>query len=408
VQAVTGVGDDGTELDHAPCFNGLVGESNSTWYVFTAATNGSLSFTLTPNSATDDLDFVLFRLPFGPGNCKSKIIERCMAAGDFDPNSPCMGPTGLNDTTLSISKGPGCLDPNENNFLQTLQVTAGATYALAVNNFTTGGNGFQIDWGGTMQFAGPKVGFTTDKPDTICTGQLITFTDTSSAGTTSIDRWLWTFGDGASIDSSTTKGPHVIQYKTPGVKTVALTIHTASGCEVSQTRRVFVEQCCSAFHASVKVGPDCLPDTTCGMATVTAINEIAPLQIKWSNGKTDSIITHLDNGSYSVTVQDGQGCRDSVQFKVDYQRITFAVPNAFTPNSDGLNDQFYPVVSLVKVLEFTVWDRWGKVVHSDPTVHWDGMVNGKEAPSDTYGYHIVVQFPDGRKSEKNGSVTLLR
>jgi gliding motility-associated-like protein len=407
VQAVSGAGSDPTELDHAPCFNGLVGETNTTWYVFTASQSGTLTFTLTPNNLGDDLDFVLFQLPFGPGNCAGKIVKRCMAAGDFDPNSPCMGPTGLDTISTFISRAPGCLDPNETNFLQALQMNAGETYALAVNNFTSSGNGFQVDFGGTAQFRGPVVGFESTPPDSMCTGQQVVFTDTSSTSNGSINQWHWSFGDGSTLDSISTKGPHTLQYKTAGLKTVAMTIHTTTGCEVSATHKILVKNCC-ALQASVKVGPDCLPDTTCGMASVTVKNGIGPYQYNWSNGHTDSTATHLDNGDYSVTVTDALGCKDTVHFKVNYQRIYFHMPNVFTPNGDNLNDQFYPVVSLVKVVEFQVWDRWGKVVHSDPNVHWDGTIDGKQAPSDVYAYHVVVQFPDGHQEMQKGDVTLLR
>ena len=93
VPAVAGPGSDPFELDEASCFGSPFNiESSSTWYVFTAANNGTLEFRLVPNNLDDDLDFVVYRLPNGVGDCTDKIVERCMAAGDLVSTSPCMGP----------------------------------------------------------------------------------------------------------------------------------------------------------------------------------------------------------------------------------------------------------------------------------------------------------------------------
>ena len=71
-------------------------EENATWIYFKIQTGGQLSFTISPDSTGDDLDFVLFQLP-ADGNCDQKKFVRCMAAGDSPKarKSPCMGDTGL-------------------------------------------------------------------------------------------------------------------------------------------------------------------------------------------------------------------------------------------------------------------------------------------------------------------------
>ncbi|MCY7328552.1 MAG: hypothetical protein LH618_08395, partial [Saprospiraceae bacterium] len=75
VQKVTGAGQNISELTDATCFsNGAPGnyETNSTWFVWTCSQTGTLEFTLTPLNVADDLDFVLYRLPNGIGNCQGK------------------------------------------------------------------------------------------------------------------------------------------------------------------------------------------------------------------------------------------------------------------------------------------------------------------------------------------------
>ncbi|MFN0033898.1 MAG: hypothetical protein ACKVUS_02455, partial [Saprospiraceae bacterium] len=151
VSEVFGYGNDPFEMDAAPCLQGFAGESSSAWYVFTAANNGKLEFTITPNDPNDDIDFVLYRLPNGPGDCTGKISERCMAAGDLPPTSPCMGPTGLNSSATDVNQPPGCA-VGQDNFLRFLTLVPGRTYALVINNYTAIGNGYTLEWGGTALF----------------------------------------------------------------------------------------------------------------------------------------------------------------------------------------------------------------------------------------------------------------
>ena len=133
-------------------------ETSSVWYKWTAKTTGSLTFTLTPNNddPEEDLDFAIYRLPNGLNDCQNKELLMCMASGanaEGSPvsDAPCMGPTGLNSTDSDSFEFAGC-DPGDNNFLRALEMTAGESYALVVNNFSETGFGFSIEFGGTGEF----------------------------------------------------------------------------------------------------------------------------------------------------------------------------------------------------------------------------------------------------------------
>ena len=82
------------------------------------------------------------------GGCADKTTLRCMAAGDFVPSSPCMGPTGLLPGQTDLSASAGCL-PGADNFLAPLETQTGETYALAINNFTSSMDSFSIEFCGT-------------------------------------------------------------------------------------------------------------------------------------------------------------------------------------------------------------------------------------------------------------------
>ena len=315
VQAVAGPGMDPNELNDAPCFGGAIGaELNSTWYAFTAANNGTLEFKLTPNNAGDDLDFIVYRLPNGMGDCTDKIIERCMAAGDFTANSPCMGATGLNAASTAVEHGPGCLVPDDNNFLRYMDVQAGNTYALVVNNFTSSGNGFQVEWGGTVEFVGPVAAIETNQPDdVICLGDTIRFTDATTVNQGILTDWGWTFGEGASQNIAVTQGPHDIVYQTLGQKIITLNVKSSLGCDVNDLRLISVEDCC-LFMVSVNVISPC--QSTTASAGLQVEGAELPLTYQWSNGQQDSVATGLTAGDYSVTVSDANGCQEIATFSV--------------------------------------------------------------------------------------------
>lgn len=316
VQAVTGPGSNDTEMDDANCFNDGIPlsavEQNSTWYVFTAANNGTLEFTLTPNNPDDDLDFVLYRLPNGPGNCSGKQVLRCMASGDDATFGHfCVGPTGLNAASTDISEPPGC-PPGSDRFLSSVNMTAGTTYALVVNNFSSSGNGFQMVWGGTGEFRGPKAGIKTNDPDNkICLGQSLIFSDSSTSNGNAITSYNWNFGVGANVATATGIGPHTITYQTPGTKIVSLKIKTPNGCEVNTTRQIDVTNCCT-------LTPQVTLDTlNCSArAAVRVPVATGTVTIKWSNGQTGETTIFDTAGNHSVTVEDAAGCVGTVSFVV--------------------------------------------------------------------------------------------
>ncbi len=319
ISSVFNAGLDPTELNDAACFQGLGGESSSAWFVFTAANAGTLEFTITPNDPADDLDFVLYRLPNGQGDCTGKVSERCMAAGDFLPTSPCMGPTGLNATATDLNQPPGCA-PGQDNFLRFLTMVPGTTYALVVNNFTTLGNGFTIEWGGSAIFQGEtNANFATNAPDQrICLGETLTVSDSSSTGSGTITDWLWNFGAGALPDTISGVGPHNVQYQTPGPKSIVLTVITDEGCAGLDTAFLLVEVCC-VIETEVTVTPGCPLDYTATRATssVEGLNGIDPLIINWSNGQMGDSISIDSSGTYTVYVEDALGCVDSMTFVVN-------------------------------------------------------------------------------------------
>jgi hypothetical protein len=136
-QPVAGEGADTIEAATVMCFMNAAGggraERNSTWLRFRIDTSGTLLLTLTPAVATDDVDFVLYRLP--GGDCREKKIVRCMAA--YAATGPCAGATGLAAGENDVLEDQGCDDAGDNAWLAPLRAKAGEHYALLISNMTS-------------------------------------------------------------------------------------------------------------------------------------------------------------------------------------------------------------------------------------------------------------------------------
>ncbi|MFT4061594.1 MAG: gliding motility-associated C-terminal domain-containing protein [Edaphocola sp.] len=115
----------------------------------------------------------------------------------------------------------------------------------------------------------------------------------------------------------------------------------------------------------------------------------------------------------TLTVYNQYGCFDTAMILVPTKPCCEVfVPNAFSPNGDGLNDYFKPSLQSGQVLlTMRVFDRWGKEVYNNTNVKqgWDGLYpNGAEATSDTYMYYIEYTCADGKLYSKKEAVNLVR
>lgn len=118
-------------------------------------------------------------------------------------------------------------------------------------------------------------------------------------------------------------------------------------------------------------------------------------------------------GTYPVAmvVKNTWGCADTiVKAVVIAEDFSLFVPNAFTPNDDGDNDQFFAKGRGVVKFDLRIYDRWGGLVFqtNDFSGAWDGTLNGKPCQSDVYVWEIVASSADGKTKELSGHVSLYR
>ncbi|HWB62635.1 MAG TPA: gliding motility-associated C-terminal domain-containing protein [Chitinophagales bacterium] len=92
------------------------------------------------------------------------------------------------------------------------------------------------------------------------------------------------------------------------------------------------------------------------------------------------------------------------------QAVPIYIPNAFSPNGDGNNDEFKVYGEAIKAFDMKIFDRWGEMVYSsnNALTGWDGSYKGEPAPQGIYTYQLTIVLLDNVTIHKMGSLTLLR
>ncbi|RYY27223.1 MAG: T9SS type B sorting domain-containing protein, partial [Chitinophagaceae bacterium] len=199
--------------------------------------------------------------------------------------------------------------------------------------------------------------------------------------------------------------------------TYFVTVTDNQGCTGSDTSVIT-----GVFNKPVVTLPG---DTTlCDRTTLT----IRPDQIfssyRWSDGSSNNSLKITQAGTYSIEVSDENDCKAKDFIVVKYQPCNsgvnyLATPNAFTPNGDGLNDQFRPgIPGETRDYRFAIYNRWGQMIFEtrDRNKAWDGNIYGSRqsangyanSSSNTYSWICVYTDESGQRIARKGSILLIR
>lgn len=134
----------------------------------------------------------------------------------------------------------------------------------------------------------------------------------------------------------------------------------------------------------------------------------------WSTGSTEPKFVAKQAGNYALQVRDTCGFvyNDDITIVVSECICDLFVPNAFTPDGDGLNDVFY-VSEYCGLIKYRLWifNRWGEVMFetNNPTATWDGTYKGQAVPEGVYGVLIDYTFDKlPSKPDYKGTLTIMR
>lgn len=259
----------------------------------------------------------------------------------------------------------------------------------------------------------PAPSFTAN-PLSGCVPVCVQFTNTSSIASGSIASYSWDFGDG---NTSGGQDPNYC-YIYPGVFDVVLTATSAANCTATDTMNNLV-----TVYAYPTALFSCPPTATIYNPTIHFTDHsLGAISWDWDFGdpgtpnNTSNVQnpnhTYTHEGTYCATLTVSNGhCIDTNEICVIIEpEFTFYIPNAFSPNGDGKNDEFFGKGEGIDSYEMWIFDRWGNTVfYGDHLInHWDGTLHGHTVQEDVCVY--VVKLTDFRQEFHKyiGSVTVVK
>lgn len=154
--------------------------------------------------------------------------------------------------------------------------------------------------------------------------------------------------------------------------------------------------------------------------TATTTPPLSNLTYTWNVGDgttstAPSPLTHVYQapGTYLAIViaRSPEGCVDTATARIVVNLLaSIFIPNAFSPNGDGVNELWTPFVTGIKNARWILYDRWGMEVARGEglPIVWDGTRSGQDCPEGVYTYLIELERFDGEKVRRAGTIMLLR
>jgi gliding motility-associated-like protein len=250
-----------------------------------------------------------------------------------------------------------------------------------------------------------------------CEPLCVSFQNVSSNNASS----LWDLGDGSPASSSQDLFHCYTNDSvfSPNFFTVTLTATSDSGCVTTKTKNNYI-----AVYPSPNASFTVQPETAIITNPVISITDLSTGTNFWTWDFGDTITSiiaspaphsYADTGTYQIILiaSTQYNCKDTA-----YQTITiepdfmFFIPNAFTPDGDGVNDTFTGQGIFIKTFKMSIFDRWGNLIYQTDDINkpWDGKANhGTEiAEQDVYVYVVTILDYKNRKHNYRGIVTLVR
>ncbi len=299
-------------------------------------------------------------------------------------------------------------------------VTLGGTYTVSIRQGTDGNT--LLNACNVASLAGESVTFTgydsvlariEVAAKSSCEADTLTFSNPVSNGA---NLWRW-LEEGTNITGNTPVFKRV--YTNPGEVYVNLTV---SNGVCTDSGKAVVNL--SGFRAKANFE---YPAFACPTDTIRFIDKstgpVAAWKWNFGNGNQSSLQTPppqfytstalLSRIPVELIVSHANGCSDTIRKIISVPNNCYiAIPNAFTPNADGLNDFLYPLNAWkAKDLVFKVYNRYGQLVWetTDWTRKWDGTTGGNKAPAGTYAWMLQYTETDTEKRVvQKGTTVLIR
>ncbi len=331
-------------------------------------------------------------------NCTNSITVTIASLTSLTPI--IMGPTSIctgNTATLDVGAGYSSYIWSTSAITQTITVGAG-TYSVTVTN----GSGCSGSTSTTITAFSMTVNLTPQ--DEGCPGTCDGSITSNVIGGNSPYTYLWSNGQTTSNIIGLCAGNY------------AVTVTDSNACTKVTNVTIYSENISASFVANPESGalPLSVAFTYTGSGAVSWYWD-------FGNGQTSTeqyppIQTYDTVGSYNVTLIVSSGapdfCKDTAHVTIEVQKpSSLIIPNIFTPNGDGHNDEFILLYKEIETFSCSIFNRWGKKIFewTDISGGWNGITNGGEVASDgVYFYIIYAKGKDKVEYNLHGTVTLLR
>lgn len=256
----------------------------------------------------------------------------------------------------------------------------------------------------------------TSGPNTGCAPLCVEYTVSSIPTVASA---IWSLGDGSTVNGAINAGAC---YHIAGIYTITSVVADQNGCvgAATYTAEVYPKPIADFNHAPIKPiinidGDVVFTDASYG-ANVVSWNWFFMNTAQYTSNLQHPTFVYTEAGTYAVAlvVKSDKGCIDTiVRPLVVGEDYGIYVPNAFTPNGDGLNEIFQPKGFGIVKYNLKIFDRWGEKIFETGTFEegWDGTYQGrgdKIIQNGVYTWLIEVTNVFGKAHELKGHVTLIK
>jgi len=238
---------------------------------------------------------------------------------------------------------------------------------------------------------------------TVCVGDPATF----SVLTVGVPYYEWYEAETGTFISD----DFVINVTPDTTSSYILIAEDEEGCPSYDTVTVFVEN------------PEFETDTTqyCIGGSVVLDAGYPGSTYSWNNGATTQTIEVSLFGTYTVLINTPEDACDItktiyVNEVIDNCDPIIDIPNAFSPNGDGFNDNLVIVGAAIVGFEIRIYNRWGELVYqsndvgviNNPALGWDGKLNNEDQEMGAYVYQLSATGGSGKTIQLQGNITLVR
>jgi len=384
--------------------------SNLRWYTTSTGGTGSPTAPTPTTSSTGSTDYYVTQTP--SGSCESGRTDITVTIA-----SPATAPTAPTPPTYCQNATASQLTATGSN-LRWYTTSTGGTGSSTAPTPTTSSTG-STDYYVTQTPSGscessrtaivvtvnaaPQIDFTWSTP---CDGQSTKIT----AASTTADQYSWDFANAASVTGSGA-GPYEVIWSASDNYMVTLTTRTGT-CQGNTQHFITV-------NPTPKVGITPFNHNLCAGTTIP-LEAYGAATYQWSPAIdlsnpdiANPILSVQDNLQYTVTGTDNNGCSATAQITlaISPDCLTYSIPNAFSPNRDGHNEEFrVRTGDNPRSSSLLIFNRYGGKVFESSNISygWSGNIGGAPAPSGTYIYVFQATTSAGAIIKRQGTIILIR